>query len=89
MMGAVVTVSVTGIAIGLFPAWLEDTATAPVYVPAASPVGFTDTLRLPGVCPPPVTLSQVLVASLRLANTRAVELLPTATLCAGGVEPPG
>ena len=60
-------------------------------MPAASPVGFTDTLSVPGVVPlagaavshdPP--LAVVLVA----VKLSAVPLLVTDTLCAGGAAAP-
>ena len=50
-MGAAVTISVTGTVFGLFDAPAVVTVTLPLYVPAASPVGLTDTLKLPGVLP--------------------------------------
>ena len=37
--------------LGLFDAPEELTVTLLVYVPAASPLGLTDTLKLPGVFP--------------------------------------
>jgi len=44
-------VRVTGTAFGLLEAPADVTVTFPVYVPAASPLGLTDTLKLPGVLP--------------------------------------
>jgi hypothetical protein len=42
---------VTPTVLGLFDAPEELTVTLLVYVPAASPLGLTDTLKLPGVFP--------------------------------------
>jgi hypothetical protein len=50
-IGAKETVNVTGMLTGLFVAAAEVTVTAPLYVPAASPKGFTETVRTPGVAP--------------------------------------
>ena len=47
--GAGVTFSVTATFCGLLPAPLDAMLTLPVYVPAAKPVVFTETLSLPGV----------------------------------------
>jgi hypothetical protein len=46
-----VTFKVTGTVTGLLVALAAVTVTLPVYVPAARPVGFTETLTLPGVVP--------------------------------------
>ena len=53
------TVSVTATFCGLLAAPVAVMATVPVYVPAASPEGLTDTLTLPGVVPPPLADNQV------------------------------
>ena len=49
--GAAETVSVTAIDTGVFVAPVAVICTAPVYVPALSPAGDTDTERLDGAVP--------------------------------------
>jgi hypothetical protein len=46
-----VTFKVTGTVTGLLVALAAVMVTLPVYVPAARPVGFTETLTLPAVVP--------------------------------------
>jgi hypothetical protein len=56
---AAVTVRDTGTLCGVFPASDDAIETLPLYVPAARPDGFTDTLTLPGVLPLPVADNQL------------------------------
>jgi hypothetical protein len=54
-----VTVNVTGIVFELLDAVVEAITTEPLYVPAFNPAGFTPTLTLPGVVPPPLAVNHV------------------------------
>jgi hypothetical protein len=86
-----VTVSVTDTVCGLFDARVELTVTVPLYVPAARPVRFTDTLSDPGVVPVGgLTTSQPAGDDDADAVKRIAEPPPavTPTVCAAGAEPP-
>ena len=87
MVGAAATVKLTGTVCGLLPAPEAVIVTLPLYVPADTPLGLTDTLRLAGVVPDTgVTASQAAEAvAVRLS---AEPLLATDTLLAPGVAPP-
>jgi hypothetical protein len=47
--GVAATTSVTGTLSGLFDAPLDANVTVPWYVPGARPVGFTETVSVPGL----------------------------------------
>ena len=87
IVGAAVTVRLTGTVCGLLPAPDAVIVTLPSCFPTDNPLGFTDTLRLAGVVPEPgVTASQAADAvAVRLS---AEPLLVTDTPCAPGVAPP-
>jgi len=87
IVGAAVTVRLTGTVSGLLPAPEAVIVTLPLYVPADSPVRLIPTLRLAGVVPDPgVTASQAAEGvAVRLS---ADPLLVTDTPCAAGVAPP-
>jgi hypothetical protein len=82
------TVNVTGTEI--FPPFLTETVTVPVYLPAANPVGFTPTescaefVRLPVVGD---TLTHVALSLLLQLSVRSL-FLRMLTIWLGGLVPP-
>src|SRR5205814_638262 len=87
--GCAVAVRVTGTTSGLFDAPAAVIVIVPSYVPAASPAGLTDTLRLAGVVPlSGLTDNHVLpdgVCTLAAAvKLNGAPLLATASGCAAG-----
>lgn len=83
------TVSVTDMLTGAFVAALELSVSVAAYVPAASPVGSTDTVSTAGAGPLPVTFSQFppdVVLALGVNGRPEGELL-TVSCAAAGVEP--
>jgi hypothetical protein len=58
MVGALVTVRVTGINNGLFDTPAAETVICSWYTPGASPAGLTEAVMGAGVLPPPVRFSQ-------------------------------
>lgn len=91
MVGAAVTVKVTETVSGLFAAPADVIVIVPLYTAGARPAGFTLTVRLAGVVPPPgATESQLppFVVDAAAVKVRAEPLLPTAiVLVPGGVPP--
>jgi hypothetical protein len=87
MVGALLTVRVTGTVCGLLLAPGAVIVTDAVYVPAASPVGFTPTVRVAGVVPlVGVTVNQLPPAAV--AVNAIGELPDNAIVCAGAGAPP-
>jgi len=88
---AAVTVKVTATVRGLLAAPALATETVPEYVPAARPVGLTETLMEPGVVPlagVAVSHAPPVVVVLVVVKLRAAPLLLVETLCAAGAAPP-
>ena len=93
MSDCVLTFSDTGTVTGLLPAPDEVIVTEPLYVPAPSEVttpAFIETLRFPGVVPPPDTASQAPPEDVEAdaEKFRAEPVLPTAIDCGDGTLPP-
>ena len=86
--GAELTVKVTETVTGLLPALEELTVIVPLYVFAASPVGFTETLKLWGVVPLPGLTDSQLPPDADAVKLSAEPVLPTLTFWDGGFEPP-
>src|SRR5579871_200142 len=86
--GSLVTLSVTAICSGLLPAPLAVTVIVPVYVPGASPVGFTPTAKGVPAVPVAGTVNQLpLLFAVEAAKVRGIAplVLFTVTFCAAGV----